>query len=243
MQNQYIAFIEKLLRNYYPDAITCFWAGSYTCNQYTKTSDFDIVVIFKTLSSAYREAFIYEEKPIDAFIHSPQTLKYFFDEIDAPSYVPALPYMIYSGIEIPKETSFGKSLKSLAAQLLQNGPLIPKKQLLYRRFLITDLLDDLKGASNEYEFLTICACLHEELCEFFLLANKQWIGKSKNLVRLVNKFDSKIAEQAFLNYKQAIRDIDYRPMETLTKTIIDPFGGELWAGFRLDAPQEWKKDC
>lgn len=238
-----IQFIHELCKKRYPGAATVFWGGSTSCHQETTTSDLDIVIIFHHLPQAYREAFVNDGRLIDAFIHDKETLNYFFEKIDAPSYMPALPNMIYTGIEIPSETSLGKTIKNLAQDLLKKGPEISKSMLDYRRFLITDLLDDLKGTSDKYEFLSISSSLHKNLCEFYLLSHHQWIGEGKMLIKMLRDFNPEICDHIYQQYQAAITKFQYEPMEKVTQKLLKSYGGLLWDGFRLDAPKKWRKNA
>jgi hypothetical protein len=237
----HIKWIHELIQKRYPHAKTAFWAGSTSCNPEMPGSDFDIVIVFEKLPNAHREAFIHEGKLIDAFIHDIETMNYFFDEVDSPSHAPALPHMIYSGIEIPKESSFGEALKKKARLLLEKGPSISDSSLQYRRFLITDLLDDLKNTSDSHEFLTTCSCLHQALCEFYLLAHQQWIGKGKMLIKLLRDFNPHFEKEIQSDYYCAIKNFQSEPMEKFTQKLLDSYGGMLWDGFLLKAPSEWRK--
>ena len=114
--------IEKLIQERYPKAQAVFLAGSVVEKQGTATSDLDVVIVFDRLPNAYREAFIYDGWPIDAFIHDPETLAYFFERFDLPSFSPALPNMVAYGIQIPHKTPLGDTLQQKAVELL-NSPL------------------------------------------------------------------------------------------------------------------------
>jgi hypothetical protein len=48
---------------------------------------------------------------VEAFVHDPATLKYFFFEVDRASGVPSLPQMVVEGVEIPAPTEMSRALK------------------------------------------------------------------------------------------------------------------------------------
>lgn len=62
------------------------------------------------LPCAYRESFTFGGYPVEAFVHDPATLEYFFLEVDRPSGVPALAQMVVEGIEIPASSAGVKEL-------------------------------------------------------------------------------------------------------------------------------------
>ena len=70
--------VTEILAEKYPEARVVFLAGSVVRGEDTETSDLDLVVIFDRLPQAYRESFIFGGWPVEAFIHDPETLRYFF---------------------------------------------------------------------------------------------------------------------------------------------------------------------
>jgi predicted nucleotidyltransferase len=115
--------IANSIRNQrYADALVLFAAGSFVRGEATAFSDLDLVVVYESLSNAYRESFRFEGFPVEAFVHDSQTLHYFFVEVDRPSGVPSLPQMVKEGIEIPDSSAFSRSLKGLATSVIEMGP-------------------------------------------------------------------------------------------------------------------------
>lgn len=71
--------VQKVFAEFYSTAEILFWAGSIARGETSSdTPDSDLVIVYKKLPHAYREAFIYEGWLIDAFVHDIQTLLYFF---------------------------------------------------------------------------------------------------------------------------------------------------------------------
>ena len=85
--------LEKLMKERYQNALAIFWAGSVSNEQGTDGSDLDLVIVYEKLPNAYREAFIYDGWPIDAFIHDLDTLRYFFEESRTGNNGMDLPYI------------------------------------------------------------------------------------------------------------------------------------------------------
>ena len=115
---QIAKLIEKLHKEKYPEAKVIFLAGSVMRGEGTSTSDLDLVVVYSKLPNAFRDSYQYGGWPIEAFMHNPETLKYFFSEFDTPSGYPSLASMVSEGIEIPSASTF--SIVSLASDLLAN---------------------------------------------------------------------------------------------------------------------------
>ena len=94
MTDELIAIATKIQQDRYPDADVIFLAGSVIRGEGTATSDLDLVVVFQQLPAAYRESFQFEGWPVEAFVHDPETLRYFFFEVDSPTGIPSLPAMV-----------------------------------------------------------------------------------------------------------------------------------------------------
>jgi len=158
MRDQAIDFADAIRVERYPDAKAFFLAGSIVRGEGTDHSDLDIVVIFEQLPAAYRESFLYSGRPVEAFVHDPATLAYFFHHVDRPSGVPSLPAMVLEGVELPEASALSTSLKRLARSVLDLGP--PPwdgKAVDESRYRITGLVDDLRDARPSAEIAVIGA--------------------------------------------------------------------------------------
>ena len=140
MRDEPVEVTAKIQQERYPNANVIFLAGSVIRGEGTATSDLDLVVVFQQLSAAYRESFQFEGWPVEAFVHDPETLRYFFFEVDRPTGIPSLPAMVSEGIEIPQPSQLSKELKQLANDLLAAGPPAWDKDTIDRsRYAITEL--------------------------------------------------------------------------------------------------------
>lgn len=237
MQNSPLETIKKLIKERYSEAQVVFWAGSIAKGEITKNSDLDLVIIYEKLPNAYREAFIYESWLIDAFINDIDSINYFFNQVDKTSLILGLPAMVAEGVEVTEKSLLGSQLRKQAIDLLNSTPNISDDQLKLRRFKITDLLDDLKEPKNKHEQLAIIFETYKQLAEFYLLANKKWLGSGKQLPRLLKKFNPEIAEEFSVVFGD-INDIDN--IIKFSYKILVPYGGLIWDGFRLDSDYKSK---
>jgi predicted nucleotidyltransferase len=111
----------RIRRERYAGARVLLLAGSVMRGEDTPTSDLDIVVVFEQLPHAYREAFVFEGWPVEAFVHDPETMNHYF-ESDRRLGLPALVRMVLEGVEIPKAGPFSAGLKRLASEVFEAGP-------------------------------------------------------------------------------------------------------------------------
>jgi hypothetical protein len=242
MKNDPLKTIKKLINEKYPRAKAVFWSGSVYNNQATQASDLDIVIIFESLEHAYREAFIYDGWPIDAFIHDLDTLRYFCEELEAHDGRPALINMLLNGKTILDNRAMIESSKKIAQQAKDMGPAKwTQFQIDKERFLITDILDDILYPKNTMEQMASAIYLFEPLIQFYFRANHQWAASGKSLLRLLRSENPGL----FLDITQCFENLfkagNTSGVKKVVHTILEPFGGFLWDGFRADAPSDWKK--
>jgi hypothetical protein len=229
-----------ILRQRYPGALFAFVAGSFHRGEATRFSDIDLVVIFEALDHAWRESFVFENWPVEAFVHDPATLRYFFYEVDAKSGVPSLPAMVAEGPAIPADHPLAEELKAMAHTVLRGSPMRwDAKTLTEKRYQITDLLDDLRDPRSPMEAAATIGRLHEQLGNFYFRAHGLWSASNKHIPRRLARIDAALAirwEEAFLAAWSGQRG----NLLLLAEEILRPYGGLLFAGYRSDAPAEWK---
>jgi hypothetical protein len=236
------ATLERLYQERYPEAQAIFWAGSVEKGLGTAGSDLDIVVVYNELPNAYREAFTYEGWPIDAFIHDVKTLRYFFEEIDTPSGMPALPVMIVTSTEITKPSHFSQHVKQLALGVIEAGaPIWGKKTIDKERFLITDIVEDILTPRNHAEQIASAAQLYEILAQFYCRAQGKWCASGKSLLRLLEKYDTAFSVLYSNAFDDFFKHGNTLALESLVQQVLKPYGGYLRDGFVQDAPEEWRK--
>jgi predicted nucleotidyltransferase len=239
--NDALLTIQKLIKERYENAKAVFWAGSVAANQGTDLSDLDLVIVFESLPNAYREAFIYDSWPIDAFIHDLSTLRYFCGKLEASDDKRALMNMILTDREILKPNEFSSQAKNIAEQALARGPdSWTQAQIDKERFLITDILDDIKSPKNKEEQIISAVHLFEPLLQFYFRAQKKWAASGKSLIRLFKQDNPELAEEWTTAFEILIQTGDASGIESAVTKILAPHGGYLWDGFRSDAPAEWK---
>ena len=72
-----------------------------------------------------------------------------------------------------------------------------------------------------------------QLSDLVLLTRGQWLGRGKSLPRVLRACDRAFADQLF----QALEDVHLKQsidaMDRIAREVLAPFGGELFAGYRL----------
>jgi len=240
---KYIEIANRIFKERYSDSAFLILAGSIIRGEGTKTSDLDIVVIYEKLDCAFRESFIYDEIMIEVFAHDLSTVKYFMNHVDFNVGAPILATMITEGIVIPRETEFSVKLKKIAEAFIFNGP---KQQDINKinnmRYSITNLIDDLRDSKNRYEQIAISCRLYDEVAELYFSAKRQWNGKGKSIVRVMQKYDPDFAERYNSSFDLLFKNGDESKVIEITEEVLNLVGGYLFNGYRLMAKPEWRME-
>ncbi len=230
----------EILRTKYPSAEFAFLAGSIVRGEATTFSDLDIVIIYKDLPNAFRESFYFQNLPVEAFVHTPETLNYFF-EADSKTFVPSLAVMVAEGIEVPAKNDLSEKLKHLANDCLNNPPKISDEEIRNFRCWLTDLIDDIREPRSKAELTASGTTLYAALADFYLRTNGVWSAKSKSIPRSLRKLNPDFCQQFCESFEELFVKGKSAKIIKLTEIILEKHGGFLFDGVRLDAPADFKK--
>lgn len=235
-----IEITEDLLRSKYPSARLTFLAGSIVRGEGTRFSDLDIVVIFDELPNAYRESLYFQGFPVEAFVHTVETLNYFF-ELDANRLVPNLARMVAEGLEIPGKSELSEKLKALAKESLNCPPEITAEEIRTFRYGITDLIDDIREPRSKAELTASGTELYEKIANFYWRTNGFWLTGGKSIPRQLEKHNADFYKEFTESFEELFVGGKPAGVIKLAENLLEKYGGFLFDGLRLDAPPEWKK--
>ncbi|QCR30822.1 nucleotidyltransferase domain-containing protein [Lysinibacillus sp. SGAir0095] len=223
-------FVDK----YYLNCQGALLAGSVVRGEATDTSDLDIVIFDAQILNSFRQSIIDFDWPIEVFVHNLSSYKPFF-EADYQRARPSLPRMISEGIII-KNLGVIEKIKDEANGILCGGPEEwPLEVIQSKRYFMTDALEDFIGSTNRAEELMIANTLSDLIQEFVLRSNGRWIGSSKWIIRELNLFDADFTRQFTDAFETFYKHGDKSKVIELVEQILSPYGGRLFAGFRLDS--------
>lgn len=238
--NKLVEITNQILQEKYSGAEFAFLAGSFIRDEATRFSDLDIVVIFRDLPNAFRESFYFQNFPIETFVHDAETLNYFFEE-DAKSGIPSLPQMVSEGIVVPKKTDLSEELKKLAEEILQNPLKFSAEKLNQLRYQITGLIDDLREPRSKEELIGTATELYNVLADFYFRANGFWSAQNKSVPRVLQKTNPELKNEFCKSFEELFATEKTEKVIKLTEKILEPHGGFLFDGLKLDAPKDWRK--
>jgi Nucleotidyltransferase domain. len=233
---------KEIFESKYPTASAVFLAGSIVRCEGTPYSDLDLVVIFDKLPAAYRESFYFRDFPVEAFVHDPETLNYFFYEIDRPSAIPSLAQMILESVEVPAPNDLSRSLKRLAATVIELGPQqLSDEDIRKLRYTITNLVDDIRQPRSKDELTGSGAALYEALADCYFRTNNLWSGKDKSIPRILKKADADLCSRYCSSFEELFADGRPERVIALAEEILRPVGGLLFDGYKLAAQATWRR--
>jgi hypothetical protein len=219
----------------YPSSRAVFCAGSVIRGEGFALSDLDLVVVFDQLPNAWRESFRFDGWPIEVFAHDSETLAYFIAQ-DQTVARPALAQMIAEARVVPESTPWSDRLQSWAKALVATPPAASEKAITDGRYWITDLLDDFRDERPRAELLAIACKLQPLVYNFSLKARGHWQGSGKTLPRLLQRVAPDLAMLLEGAFETFFRTGDRAPLLLAVQQALAPFGGELFDGYRSDAP-------
>ncbi len=203
-------------------------------------SDIDLVVVHPFLPQAYRESFIFQGIPVEAFVHDPETLSWFLEQ-DRETGSPALIGMLMEGAWIGPRQDTARDLKGRAKQIFADGPPPLTADALERlRYAITDKLDDLDPDRCLAERIAIGAALYPLLVELALRGNGRWSGSGKSSARLLSQMDVALSVRFETAFLSLYNGSDTSLVKQLADEVMVHHGGRLFSGYRSDAPSAWR---
>jgi hypothetical protein len=104
------------------------------------------------------------------------------------------------------------------------------------RYWLTDLLDDFRDDRTLPELRAVACKLYPLLCNFVLKTRGAWLGSGKTLPRLVERAAPEIGLPLETAFEAFFTTGDRTGVLRVAQQILEPFGGELFDGFRSDAP-------
>lgn len=215
----------------FPDAAVAFAAGSHFRGEGTPHSDLDLVVVYPKLPAAYRTSFVHRSLPVEAFVHDPETLDWFFQED-----IPSLANMVAEGVPLPPN-ELAEELQRRARNRLHEGPAAWSAEQLERaRYALTDLADDLRSPRNPAELWATTARLSQALAEYFCRSRKAWPAQGKSIPRRLQQLDPAWAAR----YNDALAQV-YLQRDPRALIDLCEEQGRLFEGYRQEAPAHWRR--
>jgi len=226
-----VATAVRVVTQWLPGALVALLAGSAARGDSTLTSDLDIVVVLDGPPAPYRETVVAGGRTVELFVHTADSLEYWYG-VDAADRRNTLADMVAHGVVLI-DGEIREQLQRRAADLLSAGPMeLGHDELDRRRYALTDMLDDLTGATDSAERDVVAGQVLVAAAELALLSRRQWIGRGKWLLRRLQQMDRDLAERLVEAHRTVICRGDPLPLVEVTNRLLATVGGRLTAGYR-----------
>ncbi|MFF0435422.1 nucleotidyltransferase domain-containing protein [Streptomyces sp. NPDC004327] len=222
----------ELVRDRFPAARAAFLAGSVLTDRRTATSDLDIVVLLDGPPAPLRENLIHRGWPVELFVQTEADWRRFAEQETAKRSSPLLA-MCADGMLLVDADGLGAALQSEARERLAAGPPpLSERERDYRRYILTDLLDDLRGCTDPAERVHLVAHTLQCASELVLLAGGHWLGTGKWLSRRLAAAAPGPHRALTESAARAIAG-DTDAFTAAVTEVLDVAGGALWDGYAI----------
>jgi hypothetical protein len=236
--NEATELAAQVLEARYPQAAAGFAAGSFVRGGATAASDLDLVVLFPELPNAFRESFIFQGVPVDAFVHDPETLRAFMQQ-DVDPGKPSMLTMLTEARLVGPDANAAQALQAEAADIYAKGPPgLDEVEMGRWRYLISSRVEDLEDPRPWPEMVATGAWLHAVLADFILRARGRWAGTGIWVPRELAAFDPAVEAALSAAFEAFFERREVGQVIAFTDETLAPFGGRLFDGFALQAKPE-----
>ena len=149
--------------------------------------------------------------------------------------------MVHEGWEIPQRNELSMLLKQLAKAVIDAGP--PpwdEKEILDSRYVITDLVDDMRAPRSRHELMATAARLYPLLADHYLRSRQLWSARGKSIPRRLNSISAEFGGVFCESFRAVFEEAGTAKLIALCEEVLRPSGGWLFAGHLLHAPQSWR---
>lgn len=221
--------VHRFVDRHFQHADTVVVGGSTATGTNTPSSDIDLLIFGADVVGAGRTslAATYEQEGrlFEVFAYSVAGYREWGTR-ELAWHRPVILRMLQTGVVVKQGPAYDE-LAPWAAAVLAAGPQVDQQVLDACRYRLTSQLDDLADSVDPAERSLLHAAVFASLAEFLLLANGQWLGSDKWLVRVLREWDRKTADALCA----ALVSSDRAALSRTALTHLEPFGGPLRAGF------------
>lgn len=223
----------RLVGERFPGAHAAFLGGSAPTARRTPWSDLDIVVVLDGAPAPFRETLRHAGWMVELFVSTPTSLAHYWHK-DVRSRRTTLLRMVAEGVILTSLGGAAEAYRDRATALLDAGPAAPPTRTVdMQRYLVTGLVDDLRGCSDPVETAYLAATLVLAASDLLLLARNQWSARGKWLPRRLAETDPDLPGRLAAGQRAAVADGDREPLVAAVLAVLDRTGGPLQEGFRL----------
>ncbi|MBF0815891.1 nucleotidyltransferase domain-containing protein [Microbacterium paludicola] len=220
----------RFVEREYPQAEAVVLAGSTARGERTPTSDVDLLVIgpaemFGPGEDSRAATYAFGGEVFEVFAYTPDAFTRWVER-GLADHRPLLLNMLIDGLPV-RAGALLESLRARWAPVRDAGPQVDPHELEVRRYIVTDVLDDLRDATDSLERHVLAALLFERLGQLLLLDAGRWLATGKHLPRCLRAWDpDRTARLA-----DPLLEGDDAAFLAAAEAELEALGGRLQAGF------------
>jgi hypothetical protein len=83
--------------------------------------------------------------------------------------------------------------------------------------------------------------LYGSLANYYLRMNGFWSAAGKSIPRVLRRANEDLSARFTVSFQELFQKSEIGAVLALAAEILEPDGGFLFDGYRLDAPSDWRK--
>jgi hypothetical protein len=230
----FMALAQGVVDEGFPSARAAILAGSVAQGRANAFSDLDIVVVLDGPPAPYRETLRVEGWPVEPFVHTDESIAYWFD-VERVKGGCTLAHMLATGVVLAGPDA-GTVQELARAHVAEGPPVWTADAFEYRRYLLSDALDDLSGAREDNERDAVAGHVLVSAAELRLALARHWQGTGNWLYRRLRECDEELAERMYTGHRLLVAGGDPRGFVGAVDDVLVPLGGRLIEGFAVREP-------
>lgn len=225
----YLDLCRSFVAANFPNPEIAVLGGSTARGTRTPTSDIDLLLVGDNLFTDGRTSlagtYEYGGEAVEVFGYTHESFEPWARR-GVERHRPVIVEMLIVGTEIRGGAQLEK-LRQTWGEILAAGPAVTVRELEMRRYVLTDLLDDLRDSSDRLEQHVLASALFEKAAELILLTNGRWIGTGKYLPRRLRQLSVEVADQLSAPLLRG----DLREFGDEVERWLEHAGGRVHTGF------------
>lgn len=226
---EYADLAERFIAARFPAVSIAVIGGSTSRGERTRSSDIDLLLIGDGMLGdgeiGRAETLAFEGEVFEVFAYTPAGFQEWAQR-GIRRRRPVIVHMLVEGMPVRTGDGFDE-LRHAWAETLAAGPSVAPEEVALLRYVVSDVLDDLRDAVDPLERHVLAATLFEKTAELMLLAERRWIGTGKYLPRRLRI----LGEDRVAALSAPLLSGDLAALADAAERELERAGGRLQAGF------------
>jgi predicted nucleotidyltransferase len=227
------SIISNAIEKYFKDCSFYFFHGSYFSGTPNENSDIDLIIVYKSAISPFRQKFVSDGFLFDVFVYDIETLNGALHQARVNGQFVTVAAVVHSET-YPAPTPESKLIKNIAERVMSAGYLFTNR-VFFRQYM-TNIIDDLFENDIDHEIVMLSIELYKSIVEFTLINSGFGVCSRKHAAQTLNHTDSQFHQELNLSLRTAING-NPAAIIVLGKKVLDILGGPLSDGFKMTLPE------